>query len=243
MATPDLPSGRELFAPVSAKWGELKTKSVGNYFGKSGLFLESFGQLHTDIYGLSTATAAWVSPIDQMLWPDILSPHPIWTFLHMERRTVSVEYGFVRTIGEYAGFELHPVPVVEYSTGVNEEPIQTHPNFADFAGTPSAPQNGAIFINPATGELSTDDGTGVFQEFWSNPPNDFAGQTTYLMPVLVMRTTTIDSSPTASTGQVGHLQGGMLCTNVTVSQRGIVFQTTVELRGGGPRGWNSQIYN
>jgi hypothetical protein len=234
----DLPSGRDIIIDVGGR----EVQDVGQFFGKSGLRLESYGQLHTDIYGLSTATANWVSAIDASLSRYLLAASYLDISSH-GKRTVSVEYGLVRTIGEYAGFEGIPVPVIEYCTGVNEEPIQTHPNFGDFAGTPSSPQNGAIFVDPSTGEISSDDAVGVFERFWSNPPNAFSGVSSWLMPVLVQRTTQIGPSPTAYTGMVGHLQGGLLCTNVTVSKRGIVYQTTVELRAGGPRGWNTAIYS
>lgn len=228
-----LDSGREL---------RIEGDNVGNYFGRSGLWLESFGQLHTDIYGLSTATAMWASPIDAMAYPSMYSPHPVWNFLHMEKRTVSVEYGYIRTVGEYAGFEGIPVPVIEYSSAVNEAPIQTHPDFLSFAGKPSAPQNGAVFRDPATGKVSTDDNLGVFEKFWSNPPNEWAGVESYLQPVLVTRITTIGPNPTASTGEVGQLFGSLLTTGVTVTRRGIVYQTVVERRAGGGRGWNSSLY-
>jgi hypothetical protein len=221
----------------------IERSQVGDFFGEDGLYLESFGQLHTDIYGLSTATATWVSPADVMKYPDMYSPHPIWSFLHMERRTVSVEYGFVRTMGEYAGFEALPIPVVEYTTAVNEEPITTHHNFETFAGTPASPQNGAEFRDPVTNKISNDNNVGVFERFWSNPPNAFSGVTSYLAPVLVKRITTITPFPDGFTSQVGHLSGGMLCTMVSVTQRGIVFQSVVEYRGAGPRGWNTAIYS
>jgi hypothetical protein len=233
MAIGRLASGRELV---------VETEKIGNYFGRDGLWLESYGQLHTDIYGLSTATATWVAPVDAMAYPNMYSAHPIWNFLHMEKRTVSMEYGHCRTVGEYAGFEGTPEPVIEYSTGVNEEPIQTHPNFESFAGTPSSPQNGAQFRDPVTGKITSDDSLGIFDKFWSNPPNEFAGVVSYLMPVLVERTTTIGPFPTGSTSLVGQLLGSMLCTNVTVTKRGIVYVTVVEKRSGGPRGWNSALY-
>ncbi len=216
---------------------------VGQMYGAlDGMWLESYGQLHTDIYDLSSATAVWVSPADRMVYPLMGSVHPIWGFLSMERRTVSVEYGYCRCTGEYAGFEGKPQEVVEWSSGVSEEPIQTHPKFANFAGRPSAPLNGAIFIDFETGAKTTDDSRGVFEKFWSNPPNSFAGVTSYLVPVLVKRSTQVASQPTAYTSQVGKLNFGMLCTNVTINRRGRVYQTTVEYRGAGPRGWNTSIY-
>lgn len=215
--------------------------NIGTFFGQGGLSLESYGELHTDIYGLSQATAVWVSPADNMQYPRMLTSHPIWTFLHMEKRTVSMEYGFCRTQGEYAGFEGVPVPVIEYSTGLNEEPIQTHPNFESFAGKPSEPLNGSKWIDE-NGAKSMDDAKGIFDKFWSNPPDKWAGVTSYLLPVLVTRTTTIGPRPDAYTSLVGQLRNGKLCTNVSVTKRGIVYQTVVEFRAAGPRGWNTDLY-
>jgi len=212
----------------------------GEYYGRRDLWVESFGSLHTDIYGLSTAVALYVSPADRMKYPDMLSPHPIWDFLHLEKRTVNIEYGFVRAVCEYAGFEGVPVPIIEYSTGVSEEPIQTHPNFATFGGKPSAPRNGAIFVDES-GALSNDDSKGFFDKFWSNPPNLFTGMTSYLNPCLTKRRTTITGGPISQAG-VGHLDGGMLMIGASSTQRGIVFQNVEEWRGFGRRGANTAVY-
>lgn len=216
---------------------------AGDYYGLEGLFVESLGQLHTDIYGLSSATAVYVSPSDNIKYPAMYSAHPLWSFLRMERRTVSMEYGFCRTTAEYAGFEGVPIPVIEYSSGVSEEPIQTHINFSSFAGTPSNPLNGAIFIDPDTQQISTDDSLAVFDKFWSNPPNEFSGVTSYLLPVLIKRVTQLAATPLIVDGVVGRLFGNLLCTAASCTQRGIVYQNVTEYREAGPRGWNHSIYS
>jgi hypothetical protein len=210
-------------------------------YGLSGLWVESYGQLHTDIYGLSSAVAIWASPADAMSYPSMLTPHPLWGFLHLERRTVSVEYGHCRTTAEYAGFEGTPVPVIEWGSGVNEEPIQTHPDFESFAGKPSAPLNGARFVDPTTNKITTNDDLGVFDKFWSNPPNKWAGVTSYLMPVVIKKITTIAPSP-IDISRVGKLEDGYLISNASSTQRGIVFQNVIEFRGPGQRGWNEELY-
>jgi hypothetical protein len=211
----------------------------GEYYGRRDLWLESFGELHTDIYNLSTAIAVWCSPADAMKYPEMSTPHPVWSFLHMEKRTVKLEYGICRTVGEYAGFEGTPVPITEFSTGVSEEPIQTHPDFAAFAGTPSAPLNNAVWVDP-DGKVTTDNAKGAFDKFAGT--GAFAGITSYLNPVLVKRRTTLSQGP-VSQALVGHLDGGMLKVLASSVQRGIVFQNTEEWRGGGRRGINSSIYS
>ncbi|MEY2487384.1 MAG: hypothetical protein QOH39_3032 [Verrucomicrobiota bacterium] len=210
----------------------------GEFHGRRSMWLESFGALHTDIYGLSTASAVWVAPADAMQYPAMYTAHPIWSFLHMEKRTVMMEYGFCRTVCEYAGFEGVPVPVIEYSTGVSEEKIQTHPNFADFAGTASHPLNGAIFVD-SDGKQSFDDSKGSFKEFIGT--GAFGGVESYLNPCLTKRRTTISQGPVSQSG-VGHIDGGMLKVLASSTQRGIVYQNVEEWRGGGRRGINASIY-
>jgi hypothetical protein len=210
------------------------------YHGQSGLWVESYGVLHTDKYGLSTATAVWVSRANAIAFPAIGSAHPLWNFVHIEKRNVSVEYGHCRTTCEYAGFEGVIPDILEWSSGVNEEPIQTHPDFLSFAGKPSAPLNGSRWVDES-GNKTTDDSVGVFDKFWSNPPNKWAGVTSYLLPVPVKRITSMTPSPDIRYTP-GFLYGGYLCTSATSTKRGIVYQNTFELRGGGPRGWNTDLY-
>ncbi len=54
---------------------------VGEIYGLiDGIWLESYGQLNTDIYGLSTATATYAFPADALVYPSMQSSHPIWSF-------------------------------------------------------------------------------------------------------------------------------------------------------------------
>lgn len=208
--------------------------------GEELYWVESMGQLHTDIYGLSTATASYVSPTTRVSYPPMDTQHPFWDFLWMERRTASIENGFVRCICEYAGFEGTPIPVEEWSSGVSEEPIQTHPNFEGIAGTPAFPLNGAVFYDE-NGQPTTDDSRGVFDHFSTHPVTDFSGVTSYLSPVAVRRVTSI-SSGALVVDQVGQLVGTMLCTAASSTKRGRVYQNVIEYRGAGPKGWNTDIY-
>jgi hypothetical protein len=196
------------------------------------MWCESFGSLHTDIYNLSTATAIFVST--GYSYPSIGSHHPFWSFMTCEKRTVTIEYGFTRAVCEYAGFEGSPEVIEEWSSGMSEEPIQTHPNFHSFAGSATAPRNGSLWEEK--------NGTMVFKEFWSNPPNKFSGVTSYLVPVLVKRLTSIQSTSISVQGTIGRLQGRLLCTSASSTRRGKVYTNVTEWRGAGPRGWNTEIY-
>lgn len=212
-----------------------------DYYGLLGMWVESFGTLVTDIYGLSTATAVYCSPAHAIRYPAIYSAHPIWSFMHMEKRTVSLtDYGFCRATCEYAGFEGTPVPITEWGSGVSSEPIQTHPDFASFAGTPSAPLNDAVWVDVETGQPTTDNTRGVWLRFAGTGP--FAGMTSYLSPYLTKKITRISSAQISVLSGIGHIDGTMLKVGASSTQRGIVFQNTEEWRGGGRRPINADVY-
>lgn len=47
---------------------------------------------------------------------------------------------------DYMGIATDPTPgIVDHPGGISQDPIETHPKFAQFAGTPGNPKNGAIF--------------------------------------------------------------------------------------------------
>jgi hypothetical protein len=206
------------------------------YFGREAASWESLGQLHTDIYGLSTATAVWVSPITRISYPDMDTVHPFWNFLYLERRTVTLEYGMSRATCEYAGFEGAPIPVEEWSSGISEEPITTHPNFLSFAGTAGSENNNAIFRD-GQGNISHDPAVATFSEF--GPGTDFAGVTSYVKPVTVQRITSIAQSA-QNVGVVGTMSGTALITAASSTKRGRVYVNVIEYRYGG---WNAALYN
>lgn len=210
-----------------------------DFYGRDGLWVESLGSLHTDIYGLSTASAVWVSPVSKMKTVLMLSPHPLWKFMHVEKRTQNVEYGFLRTTCEYAGFEGIPVPIIEWSSGSGQEPIQCHPNFASFAGTASSPLNDARWVDMETRAPSTDNSRAVFDHFGGT--GDFAGITSFMTSHVVKKETRIEDHALAVVG-IGKLDGGMLKICASSIQRGIAFQNTQEWRGPGVRPFNSSIY-
>lgn len=227
------------------------------YHGNQGLIVVSKGTLNTDYYGLDTATAIWKCPMDSFgLQPAMLSAHPTWTWLAMEKRQVEVTPGFLVITGEYAGITGGRTPsVFECSYAGAEEPIETHPLFvSDIAGTPSNPLNGAIFLDPKTGTVSTDDAVGVFDKFRTNiagARNEFAGIMAYLSPEATVREIWLSTSPVSGAG-LGHIgspgigvstEGNWLFTGVSFQQRGRVYQNTKEWRASGRNGWNETIYS
>ncbi len=73
-----------------------------------------------------------------------------------------------------------PEPTYTTDRATHNEPIATHPLWvSQIAGKPSAPLNGAIFVDPSTQLKTTDDTKGVFKD-WSTG-SIFAGVSDYLL--------------------------------------------------------------
>lgn len=230
-----------------------------NQFGNNGLILESPGDLHTDIYGLETCTAVFKCPMDNFsLVPAMFSFHPIFGYLNMERRRVSITPGFLVITGEYAGIPGgSTVPIYEISIGLADEPIVTHPKFTNYiGGTPSTPLNGAIFLDP-DGEVTSDDSLGQFAYFSHTAggiQNAFAGIDSYLAAdQIVWREKYYSLARPVITQQVGYIMPpagpvpsvsgpNWLFTGCTYEQRGNVYFVCNEWRNSGRRGWNQTIY-
>lgn len=228
------------------------------YHGNQGLILVSKGTLNTDYYGLDSATAIWKCPMDKLnLIPNMLSQHPVWTWLSMEKRQVEHTPGYLIITGEYCGITGGSTPsVYELNYAGAEEPIETHPKFtSEIAGKPSSPLNGAVFIDPKTGAVSTDDATAVFDKFRTNVAgarNPFAGIMSYLSPEATIREVWLSTSP-VSGANLGRISapgfsvaiagGNWLFTGISFQQRGRIYQNTREWRGSGRNGWNSTIYS
>lgn len=188
--------------------------------------------------------------------PALRSPHPIWSYLHMEKRRLEITPGFLVITGEYCGITGgRTESIFECTYGEVEEPIQTHPDFTgSIAGKPSAPENGAIFVDVETGQVSTDDTRGVFTEFRATgTANDFSGVTSFLSPQATMRETWISTSPVIAVG-LGHLNSppfsvalpsgaNWLLSGVSFQQRASIYVNTLEWKSSGRRGWNSLIYS
>lgn len=225
------------------------------YHGNAGLITEKPGEVNTDIYGLETCTAVYKCPMDRLdLIPAMFSQHPIFTYLYMERRRVSIDPGFLTITCEYAGIPGSiTVPIYEIVWGTSEEPIETHPKFiSDIAGTPSNPLNGAIFLDE-TGVLTQDDSRGIFSGFRSG--SEFAGVTSYLdLAQMTWRVTFMTTDRPVSLSGVGHISspagpapspsdgGNWLYVGLTYTQRGIIYSVQEEWRGSGRNGWNETIY-
>lgn len=231
-----------------------------NQYGNTGLITESPGDLHTDIYGLETCTAVFKCPMDNFsLVPPMFAFHPIFTYLNMERRRVSITPGFLVITGEFAGIPGGTTtPIYEISIGLADEPIVTHPKFTNYiGGRPSAPLHGAIFLDQE-GEITSDDSLGQFAYFQHTQggiQNEFAGIDSYLAAdQVVWREKYYSTQRPVITQQVGYIMQpsgpvpsvagpNWLFTGCTYEQRGLVYFVCNEWRNSGRRGWNNLIYS
>ena len=230
-------------------------------FGRDLLVTEDPGDVHTDIYGLETCVATFKCPQDRFdLVPPMFSAHPIFTYLNMERRRLSITPGFLIITGEYAGIPGgSTTPIYELSLGVADEPIETNPNFTSFAGSPSNPLNGAYFIDPSTGLQTDNDSIGEFDHFTTyvgNNLNQFAGISSYFAAdQLTWRERYCSTARPTDASTVGHISqpagpaptppsgGNWLYIGLNYEQRGNCFFITREWRASGRRRWNSVIYS
>lgn len=137
---------------------------------------------------------------------------------------------------------------LEYQTSL--EPIDSHIDFVEFAGTPTDPQNGAVF-DPDTG------GFRFFAPVIDGELNPFAGISSYYMPIATLRSNVIESnwpsstelnnigkisSPSGSAPNLGGNRNWLLSGIVVRNIGNIYYETQRIYAGSGPRGWNEDIY-
>lgn len=219
------------------------------------LVLTTGGQLVTDRYGMSTARAVWwyhgPNPESQV---GIFSNHPRWSFLEMDKRTITRrEDGAWDIVGDYFGVQGTPEPIYGMDITTSQEPIETHPRFKDFAGTPTAPLNGAIF------DPDPDDQT--FQTFkqvvsGSTVTNlKWVGMRAYLNASAVWREIKVSKRKPSDTeiadiGKIENPPGGpatpsgrnWLFGSLSYDQKAKTFTSRREWLLSGPGGWNDVVY-
>lgn len=192
--------------------------------------------------------------------------HPYNTNIWMETKQIVYHAKGATAVCTYAGveFEFLEKPVYETIIGVEESPIETHPNFQTIAGKPSSPTNGAIFLDPSTGYISTDDTVGVFDRFApyvGGSINPKAGIEAFLDPVYTYRQSYVTQTPPDDSG-VGTIQTPpgpgikgigkrtWLYTGMNSRRRGdpsgqinqIVYEVSKDWKLSGRRGWDTDIY-
>lgn len=244
--------------PLRKGMGEL------TYHGKPGLHLQSGGELTTDKKGLVTGRLFYkVVPGRWDLMPRVGSGHPLAPFAGVEKRTVRFTPGFWQVFCDYAGCETEESePVYDFNPGVGNEPIETIDNFvSQVAGKPSAPINGAIFRDPSTGNITTDDEVGMFDRFTTTrdgEANPWAGLVEYLAanntsylkswtqrskPGGASRPLEVVNEPPGNAPTFDGANYNWLKFPVAYSKRGFAYECRQMWLLSGPKGWNRVVYN
>ena len=157
--------------------------------------------------------------------------------------------GIVTCVASYFGLWEKNRQVVEFTGGVNTDPIQTHPEFeTSLGGSAASPLNGAKF--------SDNDEFLGFSEFTSGNTN-LNGVESYLTPATnVTISYWIDSTPKPKRlGTVTSNLSGVtefrkprgvrdfLLIDQSYRQVGNFFQVSESYLGSGEKGWNKKIYD
>jgi hypothetical protein len=182
------------------------------------------------------------------------STHPVFRNMTVSRRTYQLTHAgtFYKVTYLYEGFiERRPEPTYELSGGIREEPIQTHPDFATLAGTPSEPENAAIFIDPQTWKQSSDDDAGVFDRFGDG---ELAGVAAYRVPTAIWTEISFSTSKPSDADDLGKIDDppgsppafpdgrDWMSVAYNYRKRGFVYEIRRSWELSGRGGWNPLIY-
>ncbi len=147
---------------------------------------------------------------------------------------------------QYFGLTANPSrPVYSFYSSLSEEPIETHPNFSEFAGDPDTPKNNAVF-----------DKDGLFLGFGDGAGDDLTGVRGYLTGSPSVRKTwfttkvfegleDIGDTRRINKGEIPGIseQTNALKTNWSSRPIGLdYYEVTEEFLLSGIGGWNPVIY-
>ena len=216
-----------------------------------------------DRYGVDVLTRVEEVPADR--FPAMLrskySVHPRFISMGVSKINWSLgKHGrFYRVTYTYEGFLVGlPEPVYSLNLSLSEEPIELHPDFQDFAGKPSAPLNGAVFVDPDTQKITSDDARGVFREFRSTlsggAKNLKAGIESFLSPGATWEEISFSSTRPSDLGSLGTIDEpsgsnptfgsgrNWIYSGATYTRRGGIYEIRKTWLLSGRNGWDTDIY-
>lgn len=209
-------------------------------------WLQPDSEITVDDYGVMRGTAVFKIPAEFVATaqPRVnISVHPKdprLTCFEVSIKWTKLEQAIITA--QYLGLLYDPsIPKIEFAGGSGQDPIETHPEFQDFAGTPEDPKNGAQF----------DQDTGEFLGFFE--PNKFQGTRAYIVPSVIVNYSYY-TSVVPSIASVGRIFSGVpnfrkppnvrnfLLVGMPYRQTANVFFVTEQYLGSGEAGWNRDIY-
>lgn len=231
-------------------------------YGNKGLILRAAGKLSTSRDGLSTGKCVFQFPPNRWdLVPENGAVHPHANFCVQEKVEVAFTTGFWLATCDFVGVQQESTPKrFGLTRRVRPEPIETNPDFVTkIGGKPSAPLNGAIFLDE-TGHPTSDDLLGVFDRFRlvvdtgsGQKRNELAGTESYfaptntvwrarwssrVKPTLTKEVGKIDSSPLGSPPDFGS-DFTWLYMGIDSDQRGNSWSNSEDWLLGR---WSEKIY-
>lgn len=167
--------------------------------GKTALEVQPKWPISNDGFGLLEGTVSFTTTVDNAgSIPVKRDSHP-----HDERlkcwkvQSTTRKGGLIDVEANYVGIEsgMNTEPQVQITVGSTTDPIDTHNEFVTkIGGKPSAPLNGAIFVDAITGDATTNDAKGVFSEFslikttgTKKERNIMAGIKSYYSPTITIK--------------------------------------------------------
>lgn len=214
--------------------------------GDPRLKLQPGAEVSEDENGLLTGTCVYEGDIAYIgSVPFMGSLHPYdFRLTAYKRQITRIANKKVRATINYIGVSSDPTPMfIEHPGGSGQDPIQTHPNFADFAGTPAEPKNGAYF-DPENGDFVG----------FTDSSSKFFGTSSYIVPS-VMVNLSFYTHYVPDLGYIGETYDwsvpnliappnvkDFLLLGMPYRQIGNLFQVTHQILGSGPDGWNREIY-
>lgn len=217
-----------------------------NKKGSPLMTLQQGWTVDEDEHGLLTGECSWEGDFSlRFTAPQKGSLHPYdYRLTAYRQRLQRLGADKCRVTLSYIGLSADPTPmIIEHPGGSGQEPIETHPDFQTFAGTPAAPLNGAYF-DPETDEFIG----------FTDPDNRLVGTRAYIVPS-VMINLSYYTHYVPYLSNVGRISPftppdlirppnvkNFLLIGMPYRRIGNVFQVSQQLLGSGPDGWNTRVY-
>jgi len=179
--------------------------------------------------------------------PGIRSTHPSDPRCECYTREIAyIANGKARITNSYFGLTSRQTdPIINYTPNTNQDPITSHKDFTDFAGTADEPNttNGATF-NPLTGE---------FLGFFIPSVTDLFGAEYYLVPSTLLsvsywtdKVPTLKRRMTIQENVKGFVKPPdckeLMLLDTPYRQVGSFYQVTEQWMGSGEKGFSRILY-
>lgn len=217
-------------------------------------FLRDSGERVVSADSVATCSATWFCyPYSAALahCPIVnKSPHPIWSNLYCKSVGIKRHGEGAIITAQYEGSEFvwdsdrdSSENTVEVSCTMREEPIESHPDFERWAGSPDKPNCG----------IFDDDGKFIGWNSKTQGGKIMAGVKSYLVPSYSAAVGYI-SRGIPSLGGIGSIGGGSglpavggnrqwMCTGISYNKMADVkYKVSITYLLSGPNGWNRYVY-